>query len=155
MDNIYATPASDVSPQGGDIHYSGFWIRVLASLIDTAWLLLLTLALGWMIYGAIYFQSTRITEGYADLFITYVLPLILTILFWYYKAATPGKMILGMKIVDAETLGKVSTGRLFVRYLGYYVSALVLGLGFIWIAWDRRKQGWHDKIARTLVIREK
>ena len=155
MDNIYAAPNSDVSPQEGEIHYSGFWIRLLASLIDTVWLLLLTFALGWMIYGAIYFQSTEFTQGYADLFITYVLPFILTILFWYYKAATPGKMILGMRIVDANTLGKVSTGRLFLRYLSYYISMLVLGLGFLWVGWDRRKQGWHDKIARTLVIKEK
>lgn len=155
VDNIYATPSSDVSQEGGDIQYSGFWIRVLASLIDTAWLMALTLALGWMIYGAIYFQSTQFTEGYADLFITYVLPLILTILFWYYRAATPGKMVLGMKIVDANTLGKVSTGRLFLRYLGYYLSTLVFGLGFFWVAWDPRKQGWHDKIAKTLVIKEK
>ena len=155
MDNIYAAPNSDVSPKEGEIHYSGFWIRLLASLIDTVWLLILTFALGWMIYGAIYFQSTEFTQGYADLFITYVLPFILTILFWYYKAATPGKMILGMRIVDANTLGKVSTGRLFVRYLSYYISMLVLGLGFLWVGWDKRKQGWHDKIARTLVIKEK
>ncbi|TNF86497.1 MAG: RDD family protein [Gammaproteobacteria bacterium] len=155
MDNIYAAPNSDVSPREGEIHYSGFWIRLLASLIDTVWLLILTFALGWMIYGAIYFQSTEFTQGYADLFITYVLPFILTILFWYYKAATPGKMILGMRIVDANTLGKVSTGRLFLRYLSYYISMLALGLGFLWVGWDKRKQGWHDKIARTLVIKEK
>ncbi len=155
MENIYAAPNSDVSPKESEIHYSGFWIRLLASLIDTVWLLILTFALGWMIYGAIYFQSTEFTQGYADLFITYVLPFILTILFWYYKAATPGKMILGMRIVDANTLGKVSTGRLFVRYLSYYISMLVLGLGFLWVGWDKRKQGWHDKIARTLVIKEK
>jgi hypothetical protein len=42
MENIYATPNSDVSSEEGEIHYSGFWIRVLASLIDTIWLLVLT-----------------------------------------------------------------------------------------------------------------
>jgi len=40
------------------------------------------------------------------------------------------------------------------RYFGYYVSGLILALGFIWIAFDKRKQGWHDKLAGTLVIRE-
>lgn len=155
MNNIYATPSSDVSQDEGDVQYSGFWIRVLASLIDTIWILVLTFALGWMIYGAIYFQSTEFSQGYADIFITYVLPFILTLAFWYYKSATPGKMILGIKIVDANTLGKASTGKLCLRYLGYYVSLLVLGLGFFWVGWDRRKQGWHDKIAGTLVIKEK
>ncbi|MDH3221419.1 MAG: RDD family protein [Gammaproteobacteria bacterium] len=155
MDNVYAPPHSELTPGGGDIHYSGFWIRLLASLIDTVWLLILTFALGWMIYGAIYFQSTDFIQGYGDLFITYVLPFLLTLAFWHYRSATPGKMVLGLKIVDAATLAKPSTGKLVVRYLCYYLSALALGLGFLWVAWDRRKQGWHDKIAGTLVIKEK
>lgn len=154
MDNIYATPNSDVSPAEADVQYSGFWIRVLASLIDTIWLMALTFALGWMIYGAIYFQSAEFSQGYADIFISYILPFILTLVFWYYKSATPGKMILGIKIVDADTLGKASTDKLVLRYVGYYVSLLLLGLGFLWVAWDKRKQGWHDKIAGTLVIKE-
>jgi uncharacterized RDD family membrane protein YckC len=41
-----------------------------------------------------------------------------------------------------------------VRYLGYFVSALPLGLGFFWVAWDKRKQGFHDKLAKTVVIHE-
>ena len=117
MENVYATPNSDLTPNSSDIHYSGFWIRVLASLIDTVWLVILTFALGWMIYGAIYFESTEFFQGYADLFITYVLPFLLTIMFWHYRSATPGKMILGMKIVDAQTLDKPSTGKLCIRYL--------------------------------------
>lgn len=155
MDNIYATPSSDVSSEEGEIHYSGFWIRVLASLIDTIWLVVLTLTLVWIVYGAVYFESTSFSQGPADIFISYVLPFILTIMFWYFKSATPGKMILGIKIVDAKTLGKASTGKLCLRYLGYYISALILGLGFFWVGWDSRKQGWHDKIAGTLVIKEK
>lgn len=155
MDNVYAPPHSELTPGGGDLQYSGFWIRLLASLIDTVWLLILTFALGWMIYGAIYFQSTDFIQGYGDLFITYVLPFLLTLAFWHYRSATPGKIVLGIKIVDAATLARPSTGRLVVRYLCYYLSALALGLGFLWVAWDRRKQGWHDKIAGTLVIKEK
>jgi len=154
MDNIYATPNSDLLLETGELHYSGFWIRVLAALIDTVWLLLLTGTLGWTVYGAMYFQSASLIQGPADVLISYVLPFILTILFWHFKSATPGKMILGMKIVDARTLGNVSTGRLCLRYLGYYVSGLVIGLGLFWVGWDRRKQGWHDKIAGTLVIKE-
>jgi len=155
MDNIYATPKADLSSDAKDPQYSGFWIRVLASLIDTVWLLILTFGLGWMIYGAIYFESTSFSEGYADLFITYVLPFLITLIFWSYKSATPGKMLLGMKIVDAKTLGKASNGKLALRYLGYYISALVLGLGFFWVGWDPKKQGWHDKIAGTLVVKSK
>jgi uncharacterized RDD family membrane protein YckC len=64
-------------------------------------------------------------------------------------------MILGIKIVDANTLGKASPGQLLIRYLGYYISMLPLCLGIFWVGWDKRKQGWHDKIAGTLVIKEK
>lgn len=155
MDNIYAAPNSDVSSAEGEVKYAGFWIRVLAALIDSIWLLALTFTLGWMIYGAIYFESTDLSQGYADIFISYVLPFILTILFWQFKSATPGKMVLGVKIVDANTMGKASTGKLLVRYLGYYISMLPLLLGIFWVGWDKRKQGWHDKIAGTLVVKEK
>ena len=72
---------------------------------------------------------------------------IVVIPLWFYRSATPGKMLLNMKIVDADTLGKPSTYRLLLRYFGY-----ILFPGFLWIAVDRRKQGWHDKLANTVVI---
>ncbi|MDH3759545.1 MAG: RDD family protein [Gammaproteobacteria bacterium] len=155
MDNIYASPNSDVSPAESDITYSGFWIRVLAALLDSIWLLLLTFTLGWMVYGAVYFESAEFSQGTADIFISWVLPFALTIMFWHFKSATPGKMILGIKIVDANTMGKASPGKLLIRYLGYYISMIPLCLGIFWVGWDKRKQGWHDKIAGTLVIKEK
>jgi len=62
-------------------------------------------------------------------------------------------MIVSAKIVDAKTLGAPSTGQLIVRYVGYFISSLFLCLGFLWIAFDARKQGWHDKIAGTVVIK--
>ena len=66
--------------------------------------------------------------------------------------ATPGKIALGLQIVDAEGGGRPGLGRLALRFLGYFVSAFPLYIGFLWAAFDRRGQAWHDKIARTLVI---
>jgi uncharacterized RDD family membrane protein YckC len=77
---------------------------------------------------------------------------IVTILFWRYRGATPGKMAISAKIVDAKTLAAPSTGSLVVRYFAYIVSALPLMIGFLWIGIDRRKQGFHDKIAGTAVV---
>jgi uncharacterized RDD family membrane protein YckC len=57
--------------------------------------------------------------------------------------------------VDAKTLGKPSNGQLIGRYLSYYLSSIVLLLGFIWVGFDPRKQGWHDKLAGTLVVRSR
>ena len=83
------------------------------------------------------------------------MPAIAVILFWIYRQATPGKMAIGAKIVDAKTGGKPSTGQLIGRYLAYYVSIIPLFLGIIWVGIDARKQGFHDKLAGTLVIRAK
>ena len=74
------------------------------------------------------------------------------VLFWVYKNATPGKMLFKSVIVDVKTLSAPSTTQNIIRYLAYFVSFSVLGLGFIWIAFDKRKQGWHDKLAGTVVI---
>jgi len=79
-------------------------------------------------------------------------PAAATVLFWRFYGATPGKIAIGARIVDARSGGAPSTGRLVGRYFAYLISAVPLFLGFVWIAIDRRKQGWHDKIAGTLVI---
>jgi uncharacterized RDD family membrane protein YckC len=82
-----------------------------------------------------------------------LLTAIAIIVFWIYKSATPGKMIFGAKIVDARTGGPMTTGQAIGRYLGYYVSLFTLCIGFLWVAFDSRKQGFHDKLANTVVIR--
>ena len=81
------------------------------------------------------------------------LPAIAIVLFWIYRQATPGKIAIAARIVDAETGGKPSTRQLVIRYLGYYVSMLPLLAGIVWVAFDPRKQGWHDKLAGTVVVR--
>ncbi len=66
---------------------------------------------------------------------------------------TPGKIILGLKIVDVDTGGKLSIGKAIGRYVGYIIAVLPLCLGIFWVGIDKRKQGWHDKLAGTVVIR--
>jgi uncharacterized RDD family membrane protein YckC len=80
------------------------------------------------------------------------LPALLILWFWIKYSATPGKMLLDCEIVDARTGEQIDFKQIILRYLGYIVSALPFGLGFLWIMWDERKQGWHDKIAGTVVI---
>ena len=62
-------------------------------------------------------------------------------------------MLISARIVDANTFGTPSTGKLVGRYFAYIVSCIFM-LGFIWIAFDKRKQGWHDKLAGTVVIQD-
>jgi uncharacterized RDD family membrane protein YckC len=138
-----------------DLEYVGFWARVGASLIDTVLLLMICMPLVTMIYGWRYWTSNAMIQGPADFLINWVLPAIAIVLFWVYRQATPGKIAIGARIVDARTGAKPSTGQLIGRYLGYYVSTIPLFLGLIWVAFDPRKQGWHDKLAGTVVVRDK
>ena len=138
-----------------ELEYAGFWIRVGASLIDTLLLLIVTGPILTMIYGQSYWAGESTIQGFWDALFSYVLPAVAVIIFWIYKSATPGKMALRLKIVDANTGQKPSTGQLIGRYLGYYVSAFLLCLGFIWVGIDKRKQGFHDKLARTVVVRDR
>ncbi len=136
--------------------YVGFGSRVLASLVDTLALMLVVVPTMMAIYGIGAWQGSAeqfAVLGIWDVFINYVFPTAAVLAFWYYFAATPGKMLVNASIVDADTLGKASNKQLLIRYLGYFVSSLPLGLGFLWIAFDKRKQGWHDKMAKTVVIR--
>jgi len=133
--------------------YAGFWIRTWASIIDTVLILLIIWPILTGIYGVEYWQSTSFVQGTWDVLLNYILPAIAVIVFWSYKSATPGKMLTNLTIVDAKSGGKPSTGQLIGRYLGYYVSMLPLFLGIIWVGIDKRKQGWHDKLAGTVVIK--
>ena len=134
--------------------YVGFWMRVFASLIDT---LILVVSIGLVAFAVYGMQYVRLSsEGKTlmfDLLVQGLLPALAVIVFWRYRGATPGKMLISAKIVDAETLGTPSTGQLIGRYFAYIVSCIFM-LGFIWIAFDRRKQGWHDKLAGTVVIQD-
>jgi uncharacterized RDD family membrane protein YckC len=134
--------------------YAGFWIRVLAHVIDTVLFLLIITPLLMGIYGGAYYTSESMFQGVWDFILNLIFPAVVCIVFWKYKSATPGKMILKIKVVDAQTGQKLSWGQSIGRYFGYFVSILPIMLGFIWVAIDQRKQGWHDKLAGTVVIRE-
>lgn len=139
----------------GELQYTGFWARFGACLIDTLILLAIIIPTLVAIYGWNYFQSTALFQGSADVFMNWIFPLIAVIAFWIYKQATPGKMAIDAKIVDAKTGGKPTAIQFFIRYIGYIISTIPLCLGFFWVGWDKKKQGWHDKLAGTVVVNPK
>ncbi len=143
--------------QDNHFEYVGFWPRVGAAIIDTIILLLITTPLLVSIYGWSYFTATDqpLIAGPADFLISWVFPAIVAILFWLYKQATPGKMAISARVVDAKTGNSLTVGQSIGRYLAYFAAMLPLFLGIIWVAFDPRKQGWHDKLAGTVVIRPK
>ncbi len=134
--------------------YIGFWLRVAAAFIDTAAVSLIILPILLFVFSdALPIHDSKLLLVIHSI-ITYGLPFVAIILFWIYKSATPGKMLIDAIIVDADTLSPPGKLQLFVRYLGYYVSIFPFCLGLFWVGWDKRKQGFHDKLAHTVVIRK-
>lgn len=141
--------------QVDELEYVGFWPRVGATLIDTVLLLAITGPILTAFYGESYWSSDQLIQGPMDFLLSWIFPTVSIILFWAFKLATPGKMAISAKVVDAKT-GCAPTASQFIgRYFAYFLAALPLGLGIIWVVFDARKQGWHDKLANTVVIRQK
>ncbi|MDY0321683.1 MAG: RDD family protein [Arcobacteraceae bacterium] len=138
-----------------NVEYAGFWIRVGASFIDGLLFAIFTLPITMIVYGDTLWESESMILGPADFLINYVLPAVVVVLFWLYKSATPGKMIFKLKVVDATTGNVLTVGQAIGRYLAYFLASIPLLLGIIWIVFDNKKQGWHDKLANTAVIRDK
>lgn len=137
--------------------YVGFWVRVVASIIDSIIIMAITTPFIAMIYGGEFLigADAPLFRGQMDIVISYLLPAVATVLFWLYKRATPGKMIFSAHVVDAKTGQTITTSQAIVRYLGYFLSMLIFMLGFIWVAFDSRKRGWHDMLAGTVVVKAK
>jgi uncharacterized RDD family membrane protein YckC len=135
--------------------YAGFWIRTVAGLIDTLCLMILIGPLLTLVYGKTYWSSELLVKGPLDILLSYVLPAIVIVVFWVYRSATPGKMAMKLTIIDAKTGSRPSTPQFIGRYFAYYVSIFPAMLGIIWVGIDKRKQGWHDKLAGTVVIRNR
>ena len=134
--------------------YAGFRIRLAAQLIDLIVLAAACWVLLTMIYGSEYWLSDDLYHGSWDIFFSCILPPVATIWFWQRYLGTPGKLLLNLKVVDLRSGRKMSSGQSIWRYVAYLLSSIPLCFGLVWIAVDKRKQGWHDKLAGTAVIYE-
>lgn len=139
------------------IIYAGFWRRLAALLLDLLLLFILTAPLLFLAYGSDYFSwlladNEYRSYGFLDFLLTRVFPVIAILVLWHELGATPGKFLLGCRIVDAKTHQSISWKQAVIRLGGYVISSLPANLGFLWAAWDKRKQGLHDKLARTIVL---
>jgi len=138
------------------LHYAGFWIRFVAAVIDglitgfasaaVQAILIPGLALGRpsparaaAFLGLAYLAAITIACAYESLFV-------------YKFGATPGKMVLGLRVVRPDG-GPISLGRAIGRYFAKMLSAIVLAIGYIMAAFDNQKRGLHDMLADTRVIK--
>lgn len=134
------------------VAYAGFWIRVVAWIIDAVALGILTGALAPLVgAGSIVPFEGRVDYGANAL--GGLIGLVYFVGMWSWKGQTLGMMPFGLWVVRIEDGGRLDVVRAFLRYVGLIISFAVILLGVIWVAFDGRKQGWHDKMAKSLVIR--
>lgn len=152
--NPYAPPKSSVNRDDtfrgiGTPRPASFGQRLVASIIDGV----ITAVFIGLLAFVVTILGARMEDPFSplNLLLNYGFPFLYTILFWNYRSATPGKMIMGLTIISTNGR-KPSTGAWIGRYFGYILSALPLGLGYFWMLWDDKKQTWHDKLSNTLVI---
>ena len=140
-----------------NIGYAGFWIRVVAWIIDGVAIGILTSAMTPLM-GAramvAFDGSTFQVDAGANAFGA-LLGLAYFVGLWAWRGQTVGMMPFGLHVVRTEDGARPDIVQAFLRYVGLVISFAVLLLGVIWVAFDGRKQGWHDKLANTVVVRRR
>jgi uncharacterized RDD family membrane protein YckC len=122
--------------------YAGFWIRLVAAILDTIIFGLPVLLIQFLLA----FIGIDALPYFVDIFVIWFIVYLEGV-----HGGTPGKLILGLRIVDAK--GKfIGMPNALLRYVASTLSALILCIGYLMIAFNSRKQGLHDKIAGTYVI---
>ncbi len=153
-----------LSAQTVEHQYAGFGRRFLAYWVDFLILCPIGLAVQQMM-GAKPFavfevqtleqlqQLQQSNAGALPTIVSLVVMLAFFLIMWVnFDGATPGKKLMAIKIVKADG-SKITYPVAFIRYIGYFLSAFFFMFGYMWIIWDKKKQGWHDKIAGTKVVK--
>jgi uncharacterized RDD family membrane protein YckC len=155
-------PSYPAAAAFGGVRYGGFWIRVVAAIIDAivvrvvAWPIGMLFGLGGLagsLGGFPHGAGLHLLGGG-------VVAVVVIFGSWLYEAfmlsstyqATLGKMIFGMKVTDLNG-HRISFGRATGRHFGKWLSSMILGIGYIMVGFTDRKQGLHDMLAGTLVMR--
>lgn len=157
----------DIQKGQKDLIYSGFWRRFAAALIDGIILQVVsTVVQAALGMGSASFFNIGQNAGRGDfsglsstLFLMVIVSVVMN---WLYaaflesseKQATIGKMALGIQVIDATTLGRVSFGQATARHFGKIISGLILLIGYLMMLWDDRSQTLHDKMAGTLIVKK-
>lgn len=137
--------------------YAGFVSRLLAYGIDITIVVVILIALGWLVDTVSRLFPTVLVDP-ENLFQLAIAGVIIVVtaafyylFFWTLLGQTPGKMLLGVRIVSLDG-SRLTFWQSLRRFVGYFLSALVFYIGYLWVLIDNRRQGWHDKLAGTIVV---
>jgi uncharacterized RDD family membrane protein YckC len=133
-------PQTQTGPAPG-VAFGGFWIRVVAYILDA-------IILG-IVGGVLGSAAGSAGSGLAAL-----IQIVYFIGMWGYMGQTVGMMPFGLRIVRNADGGKITWGNAVMRYIGLIVAFICIFIGVIWVAFDARKRGWHDMIGGTVVIKQ-
>lgn len=132
-----------------NLEYAGFWIRLVAAFIDGILLAIVQQALIFIVTGGTSFSGAAPGIGLSSL--NLLIGIAYTVgMESSAKQATLGKMAVGIKVGD-EHGNRITPGKAIGRYFAKFLSAIILGIGFIMAAFDSRKQALHDRIVGTVV----
>ena len=145
-------PSSRPGPMPG-WHYAGFWVRFLAFVIDAILLGIISAAFTPVWGPQFTTTGTHLEIDAQSNALSTLVGLIYFAGLWAWRGQTVGMMPFNMQVVGVADGKKIDVMRGLLRYVGFIIAALPLFIGLIWAAFDARKQGWHDKIASTVVIR--
>ena len=135
-----------------DFEAAGFWRRFCAVMLDVLlFFVFITIPVS-LTMGSVMLSTGSEQLNWVNVTFGYVVPFLLTLWFWQKFLGTPGKMLMGIQIVDFNTGRRASVMKSTVRYVAYLVSMIPLGLGFLWVAFDKNKRGFHDHLSGTAVI---
>lgn len=135
-----------------DFEAAGFWRRFCAVMLDVLlFFVFITIPVS-LTMGSVMLSTGSEQLNWVNVTFGYILPFLLTLWFWQKFLGTPGKMLMGIQIVDFNTGRRASVMKSTVRYVAYLVSMIPLGLGFLWVAFDKNKRGFHDHLSGTAVI---
>ncbi|MDH3999193.1 MAG: zinc-ribbon domain-containing protein [Desulfuromonadales bacterium] len=141
-----------------DMRYAGFWIRVAAKIIDSFAVMIILFPIITALTAMMAFDpqshdpnSSMIIFMALQYFVQIGIPAALTTFFLGKFRATPGKMALGLIVVTPER-AKISYLRALGRHFGEWLSSMILGIGYVMVAFDDEKRSLHDRICGTRVV---
>ena len=153
-------PIAAAGPAPG-LRYAGFWIRFASYLIDVipigiiGGILNVSTGTGYSCrFDSSNAYSCNAGTGYIGTWVGFLILGVYWVLTWSLLGASLGQKALGMRVVNAINGERIDIVKAVLRYVGFVISAIPFALGLIWAGFDPRKQGWHDKIAGTYVVRQ-
>ena len=155
---VSQTPSGGTLSEGG-LKPAGFWIRLLAHTIDFLFMLSAIMVTVWFILiEKPNLEALLPRIGVLFYCMIFILPtlefLINRVLFTIKFGGGIGKLACGIKVVDEDGNLLKFWPAMFRYMVGYFVSGMLFDLGFLWIFRDPQKQGWHDQVSGTFVVRK-